>query len=151
MSAYYLIWNPSKWTWEKYHKFQQGLTSLPIEENWSVNSKKLNKGDTVFLLLVGDSTSQKGIIAKGYLKNDVFEAPHFDKDVAKSGKTRVNATIVFTDIIDTDKGDVLSLKYLRDKYYNSTWRIQSNGASIPNNILINLEKDWQQHYKNNKK
>lgn len=149
MSAFYLIWNPSKWTWQKYHKFQQGLINLPIEEDWSVNSKKLSKGDTVFLLLVGDSP-QKGIIAKGYLKNDVFEAPHFDAKEAKTGKTRVNATIVFTELIDTKKGNVLSLQDLRDQYYTPKWRIQSNGASVPGEILGKLEKDWQLHYKNNK-
>jgi 5-methylcytosine-specific restriction enzyme A len=87
MATYLLTWNPQKWTWEDLQEDVDELAEKGfVTFRWSCgNSKRIAKGDRVFLLRQGEEP--RGVMASGWAESDSFEEIHWREEKAQKGRT----------------------------------------------------------------
>jgi len=87
MATYLLTWNPQKWTWEDLQDcIDETAKKGFIKFRWSCgNSKRIVKGDRVFLLRQG--VEPRGIVASGWAASKSFEEIHWREEKALKERT----------------------------------------------------------------
>jgi 5-methylcytosine-specific restriction enzyme A len=70
MNTYLLAWNPNRWKWvELSDEADQTAAGTIVTGRWSCgNTKKIQKGDRVFLIRLG--VEPKGIMGSGWVSED---------------------------------------------------------------------------------
>jgi 5-methylcytosine-specific restriction enzyme A len=145
MKTYLLTWNPEKYDWIS---IEEDADKINASQNtqidrWSCgNTKKIMKGDRVFLLRQGQEP--RGIVAAGWVVNSSYVAPHWDEDQASSGKTTRFVDVVFSNLLIPGKHKIIRREYLNaDEFQVMHWDSQSSGINIPDHIAKELEKLWR--------
>jgi 5-methylcytosine-specific restriction protein A len=140
-NTYLFTWNPNKWEWEDLNENIHQLNTLGyFERRWSCgNSKKIKKGDRVFLIRLG--REPKGIMGSGYAKCSFYSGPHWD---GTHDKYANYIDIDFDVLINPDKNLLFSEDHLNkiDAKKLQQWFPQQSGISINSEILESLESDW---------
>lgn len=149
--AYLLTWNPERWEWSNY---KQGCLSTRkgaiVEESWTCTSTQPHINDDVYLMKSGKGT--RGIIAHGKIIKSSYEAPHYNEDEAKEGKTLKRVDVAFDLILGLDEGELLNQKELKKLFPKQLWSPQASGISIKQDYVTELEELWdEQKNKLNKK
>lgn len=149
--AYLLTWNPERWEWSNY---KQGCLSTRkgtiVEESWTCTSTQPQINDDVYLMKSGKGT--RGIIAHGKIIKSSYEAPHYNEDEAKEGKTLKRVDVAFDLILGLDEGELLNQKELKKLFPKQLWSPQASGISIKQDYVTELEELWdEQKNKLNKK
>ncbi|WCL50823.1 hypothetical protein [Leptospira sp. GIMC2001] len=137
MNAYLLNWNPEHFDWEAADlagDIQTVSETGSLKMRWSCGKlKRIVKGDRIFLIRLG--VEPKGIVASGYAWSQPYEDTTWNDPQKKALYIEIN----FDRILDAETNDILRLDYLKKIPYH--WTIQT-AASIPNNVLKNLEDSW---------
>lgn len=140
-NAFLFLWNPNLWDWMDIEETIDHLRNVgSVLRRWSCgNSKKIKKGDRVFLVRVGKEP--RGIMGSGYAKSSYYVAPHWD---GTKGKTSNYIDIEFDVLINPEKHalfDKESLEML-DPNNLQQWFPQQSGISIKSEIIESLETNW---------
>jgi hypothetical protein len=106
MSAYLLVWNPAKWTFQDW---PQALADMAQQgfyiRQWSCVSKKPIPGDTVLLKKTGKGLT--GIIASGVVLSPPYDNRHWGKNKETIRKQYIQ--VKFDRLADYTKGEILSV------------------------------------------
>ena len=138
--AYLLTWNPENWNWPDYkEKVQAAKEGKAVIESWTSSSKQPNVGDQVFLL-----KTKVGIIGHGHVEKASYDAPHYNSEKAKDGRTTNHIDVKFDWLMDETENNYISLDLLESVFPKQTWRPQSSGIEIKEGYINNLEKVFQQ-------
>jgi 5-methylcytosine-specific restriction protein A len=146
MATYLLTWNPERWRWDDLDKCISQLEAKgTYPGRWSCGStKKINSGDRVFLMKLGRERL-RGLIASGYARSNVFEDRHWDKSRSDLGVTALYIDITYDELLNPT--DAFPLERLNHNYKKMNWTPQGSGITIPDEITVQLERDWKQHCK----
>lgn len=148
MNAFLCTWNPEKSDWKDLEESINQLKTVGyLERSWScANSKKIKKGDRIFLMRLG--IEPMGIMGSGYAKSSYYVAPHWD---GTPGKTTHYINIEFDILLNPDKHtlfDKESLKSIDSKGVQQ-WSPQQSGISIKQEVIESLESNWFNFIKEN--
>jgi hypothetical protein len=113
---------------------------------WSTgNTKKITRGDRVFLLKQGEPP--RGIIAAGWVTSEeVYEAPHHDVQRAAQGDTALRADVEFERILNPAEDAPLSVETITSgTLANVYWQIPASGIELPKDAASELEDLWARH------
>lgn len=142
MSSYLLTWNPALWTWPTFENdLRQFEKTQRFDQRWSCgNTKRISKGDQVFLLRLG--TQPKGIIGRGIVTKESFVAEHWDEKRASSGDTTNYVEFNFDWLVHYNSDDIISLDFLTNDAYMSgqMWTPQNSGISIQKRVPPHLNQ-----------
>jgi hypothetical protein len=149
MTAWLLSWNPKNWEWGTFFRDRATAASgQPVSETWRCANGTATKGDTVYLVRTGEEP--RGVIARGMITQNPFEAPHYDPARSAEGEKIQVVGIKFDDIRDPTQDDFLSMQTLEDAVdRDQTWNPQSSGIAINNAAAEQLERRWSQLRKPN--
>ena len=86
-----------------------------------------------------------GMLASGNVIVPTYEAPHFDEDKRKAGKTALFVGILFDVILDPDTESILTKTELDKELPSKKWNPRASGTIIPPEIAFHLEHLWSQH------
>src|SRR5262245_33050530 len=151
MTAWLLSWNPKNWEWSTFFR-DRAMTAAGqlVKETWRCANGSATKGDTIYLMRTGEEP--RGIIARGVITADPFEAPHYDPARASEGEKIQSIGINFNDIRDTNQDEFLSIQTLEnDVDGHQTWNPQSSGIAINDAAAKEVERRWPQLRKPNVK
>lgn len=142
-ATYMLLWNPSNFRWDDAHRLEildATLDGETVEGQWSIysNRKQVRVGDRVFLRKTGQHAP--GVIASGWVVSEVYTALHWDQ--TRPGETYY-IDIEWDAMLDTE--DVLETSALASEFPHSLWTAAGGGASIPDDIAVELERDWARY------
>jgi len=144
MRTFLLTWNPGRWPWDNLATVcQKTAEGAPYESDWSTgNSKKIARGDRVFLLKQGEEP--RGIIAAGWVTSEeVYDAPHYDEQRAADGETALHADVKFERIVDPAENTPLSVEGIKEgPLARVYWRIPASGTELPEDAARQLENLW---------
>lgn len=138
--AYLLTWNPENWNWPDYkEKVQAAKEGKAVIESWTSSSKQPNVGDQVFLL-----KTKVGIIGHGHVEKASYDAPHYNSEKAKDGRTTNHIDVKFDWLMDEIENNYIPLDLLESVFSKQTWRPQSSGIEIKEEYINDLEKVYKQ-------
>lgn len=148
LNTYLFTWNPKKWQWIELDQNINQLNELGyFERRWSCgNSKRIKKGDRIFLIRLGDDP--KGIMGSGYAKSTYYKAPHWDET---KGKTANYIDIEFDILINPNSESLFDHDALNNIDPNNIqeWTPQQSGITIKGNLVETLESNWFNFIKEN--
>lgn len=142
MPSYLLTWNPQRFEWVK---MQNAIQEIKLSgyfiHRWSCgNSKKLKKGDKVFLIRLGRK-SPRGIVASGIVEREPYEDGNWENK--KSDKKSLYIDVRFETILDPCIDDILKMETLKSGVLNEMhWSTQSSGITIKDEVANALELEW---------
>ncbi|BDR70899.1 hypothetical protein K144313037_23110 [Clostridium tetani] len=142
MATYLLTYNPTKWKWDD---IDRAIKQLDEDgryiDSWSCsNSKKIQQGDRVFLIRLG--IEPKGIIASGIAYEGWYRDTHWNEEKKREGKLTNYIDVDFDILLNADKEPILSMDSLLSINNDYRWSSQSSGITIPEEIALDLEKQW---------
>jgi hypothetical protein len=144
MPTFLLTWNPARWPWanlaEASHQTAAGTS---YASRWSTgNTKKIARGDRVFLLKQGEEP--RGVIAAGRVTSEgVYEAPHYDPQRASQGDTALRADVEFVRILNPAENAPLSVEDIRVGPLAAVyWSIPASGTELADDAARALEDLW---------
>jgi hypothetical protein len=144
MSTFLLTWNPARWHWANLAEVsRQTAEGTPYASRWSTgNTKKITRGDRVFLLKQGEP--QRGIIAAGWVTSEeVYEAPHYDVQRAAQGDTALRADVEFERILNPAEDPPLSVETITSGPLAEVyWQIPASGIELAEDVASELEDLW---------
>jgi 5-methylcytosine-specific restriction protein A len=133
MSTFLLTWNPAKWNWADLEEASYQTTAEnPYRDNWSCgNTKRIEKGDRVFLLKQG--REPRGILAAGWVISDeVVTRAHWDQDKAQQGETVLSIQAEFERILNPATEPLLSVEGIdAGPLATIHWHTPASGIEIP--------------------
>jgi hypothetical protein len=134
MKAYLLTWNPKYFPWEKIgNEREDGM-------EWRSLSKQPRTGDLFFIAAVGGA-AKKGVFCSGIvdtLKEDVPDPKN------KSGKSNFLVMEKITFLGNPEKGEVLELEILQEKFPEQQWNPLASGIEIKQECLSGFLQLWEQ-------
>ena len=143
VSAWLLSWNPSHWTWENFDDDRcVAAQGKPIEMDWRCSSTKPEPDHSVFLFRAG--APPRGLVARGRVLSASFEAPHFDPESARAGKTARYIRVAFDDLRDVQRDPFITVEMLTDAYPEQKWSPYGSGIEIRPKALEAVEALWSQ-------
>lgn len=130
--AYLLTWNP-----EHFKLGGDGDVTPGTEHRWTCHSKQPKVGDTVYLVRLG--TEPRGIVARGVVTGESFEAPHW-KDSSKQARY-----IRFTvdEFRPSAASGLLPMALLTAAMPDYKWSPQSSGVGVPTGTERVLRGLWE--------
>lgn len=144
MPTFLLTWNPARWHWADLAEVSQKTAEgVPFASRWSTgNTKKIAKGDRVFLLKQGEEP--RGIIAAGWVTSEeVYEAPHYDVQRAAQGDTALRADVEFERIVNPAENAPLSVEDIsKGPLAKVYWQIPASGTELAEDAATELEHLW---------
>lgn len=144
MATFLLTWNPKRWPWPELPELvEQVGRGEPVIRRWSCGtSKKITKGDRVFLLRMGQEP--RGIFGSGIVVVAPFENIHWDEEKARSGKLARYLRFRFDALLDAENELILWRDRLKSEPGLSKmhWDTRMSGVQIPDYVAIELEKIW---------
>jgi 5-methylcytosine-specific restriction protein A len=144
MATFLLVWNPKRWHWDDIKEMSQLVQSGKlVTARWSCgNSKRLQNGDRVFLIKLGQKP--KGIFASGSVVQGSYEDLHWDNEKASFGETAMFVNVRFDTLLKPENNNIL-LRHLLDTgpFVVMHWNTQMSGVQIPDSIASELEKVWE--------
>lgn len=147
--SYLFAWNPKQWRWNDLQDCIDSLNKVgQIERKWSCgNSKKIKKGDRVFLIRLGKEP--RGIFGSGYAKSSYYVSSHWD---GTPGKLTHYIDIEFDILINPEKSRIFDFEMLKkvDLQRVQQWSPQQSGISINPSVIEALESSWFKFITDNK-
>lgn len=144
MPTFLLTWNPARWPWVNLaDASQRTADGAPYASRWSTgNTKKITRGDRVFLLKQGEEP--RGIIAAGWVTSkEVYEAPHYDPQRAAQGDTALRADVEFDRILNPAENAPLSVEDIREGALAAVyWSIPASGTELADDAARAIEDFW---------
>jgi 5-methylcytosine-specific restriction protein A len=143
MTTYLLTWNPERWQWTY---LRDSIAEIEkqgyCQESWSSGvTTKIRPGDRVFLMKLGKQ-KPRGIVASGWATSDVYPGAHWDNAKLAKGLTALYIDVHFDTILDPEK-EIFPRERLRSGVYTKMdWEPQASGRTFPEDVAIQLEKDW---------
>lgn len=142
-ATYLLLWNPKAFRWsdvERLGILDATLDGEGVESRWSIyaNRKQVRAGDRVFLRKTGQQSP--GVIASGWVRSEVYTAEHWDP--SRPGDTYF-VDVEWDAMVDSE--DTLELSALAEEFPHSAWAAYGGGAVIPQEIAVELEREWALH------
>lgn len=140
-NSFLLTWNPNKYIW---HDFQQQWEAVQVghrvEERWSCgNSKKLQIGDRVFLMVLGQQKFH-GIIASGVVTQGSFEDVTWNPE--SSRHTSRYVMFEYDALLHPEYYDLFNPHIINDTY---NWTPQTSGLIITDNVAEQLNQHWREY------
>ena len=143
MATYLLTWNPQKWPWKDIQDSikeisKQGSTKF----SWSCgNSKRIVKGDRVFLLRQG--LEPRGICASGWAESSSYEELHWRTEKAKKGRTTRYVKVRWDVLLNAETESIFPREWLDDPPLSDVnWNTQISGITIRSEVADVLEERW---------
>jgi 5-methylcytosine-specific restriction enzyme A len=143
MATYLLAWNPRRWTWDDLSDMaSQVRDGHVVKTRWSCgSSKKIAKGDRVFLIRLG--VEPRGIFGSGRVVEGSFPGHHWDRERAASGVFTNFVEIRFDVLLDPEIDKILPRTLLNEPPFSQMhWDTQMSGVRIPDGVAKNLEATW---------
>jgi 5-methylcytosine-specific restriction protein A len=134
MKAYLLTWNPKYFPWEKIGNEREGGLE------WICLSKQPRAGDLFFISAVGDA-AKKGVFCSGIVDTLKEDVPYPE---SQSGKSNYLVMKEITFLGNPEKGEVLELDILQDKFPEQRWNPQAAGIEIKQEYLAEFLQLWEQ-------
>jgi hypothetical protein len=125
---------------------RQTAEGTPYTSRWSTgNTKKITRGDRVFLLKQGEPP--RGIVAAGWVTSEeVYEAPHYDAERAAQGDTALRADVEFERILNPTEDTPLSVETITSGPLATVyWQLPASGIELPEDAARKLEDLWARH------
>lgn len=147
MATYLLTWNPARWQWDDLRECIKEIEARGYyKDSWSCGvTKKIRPDDRVFLIKLG--AEPRGIVASGWAVSEVYEDQHWDRQARAKGKTALYIDVHFDTILDPEK-ELFPRAWLDNGIYTKMhWESQASGATIPDDVAEQLERDWAQFLK----
>lgn len=145
MRAFLVTWNPRKWHWQELDRqvlaVQRGEV---VADQWSCgNRRDISPGDRLFLLR--QAVEPRGLMASGWATSSVFQAEHWDKARAASGRSANYVKLRFDRLLDPESG-VLPIETLRSGSTSGVnWSTQSSGILLSPDGARQVEAAWAKH------
>ena len=140
MKTYLLAWRTKRSQWDH---LPETAENVKLGKNKSIRwscgrSKKLKKGDRVFLIKLGEKP--KGIFASGYIVRDSYEDTHWDYEKAQNGETSFFVKVHLDTLLVPGTDQILARELLNNQPFSDMhWDTQMSGISIPNHVASELE------------
>lgn len=143
IKSWLFAWNPSNWEWRDLpDQIARTRTGKPALVPWRCVNQAVSPGDRAWLVRLGQEP--KGIMARGNVVSEPYEAEHYDSDQAAEGKTSAYVDIEFTAIQDVFKDSFITVSELATITIDSqNWVPQASGIEIKPRSAALLEKLWQ--------
>jgi 5-methylcytosine-specific restriction enzyme A len=145
MQTFLLTWNPQKWPWEDLQESIDEVARRGFSEfTWSCgNSKRIVKGDRVFLLRQG--VEPRGIVASGRAVSASFEEIHWREEKARRGRTTRYVKVRWEVLLNPDSESVFPREWLNvPPLSDVNWNTQISGINIPDQVASVLEERWDE-------
>jgi KAP-like P-loop domain-containing protein len=139
-AAYVFTWNPGRFPFPDLDSHISEIkTSGSTLIRWSTgNRRTLSRGDRVYMIRQGDE--QRGLVGVGEVEGDVIEAPHWDAEERKLGRT---SSLVDVRWSAFDREPILDLSTLiRETGESEIWSSQSGGVSLKPDAARKLDAAW---------
>jgi hypothetical protein len=139
--AYLLTWNPIRYPFPELDGHAQtvkagGSTVI----RWSTgNRRSMSRGERVFLLREGPDN--RGLVGVGEVDGDVVEAPHWDENERKDGRTSLLVDVRWTALSREPFLDLSSL--IQETGDASVWSSPSGGVALEPVVTQRLEEAWR--------
>lgn len=146
MGTYLTTWNPNNWAWTNLaENAQQTRDGSPVSEAWSCGVRKhIERGSRLFLLK--QSVAPKGIMASGHSTSGVYEDEHWDRSLARQGRTALYVPVDWEIILDPEVEALLPVAAFQIGDLPAVhWNTQSSGISIPDVVADRMEVLWLRH------
>lgn len=144
-TAYLMVYNPDEFLWNDIE-----LAKEEIEQkgyylfSWSSGTRKnFVKGARVYLIQLG--VENKGIFASGWIDDSAYKGSHWSEDELKKNTEANYVPIVFDNIINPQKEDILAKDILDNKFEGMIWSQRASGTEIKCIDLNRLESEWISH------
>jgi 5-methylcytosine-specific restriction enzyme A len=143
MATYLLTWNPQKWQWEG---LQEDIDELAGKGSlifrWSCgNSKRIVKGDRVFLLRQGEEP--RGLMASGWAESDSFQETHWREEKARKGRTTRYVEVRWDVLLNPESESIFPREWLNTPPLSEVnWNTQISGITIRPEVAEVLEEHW---------
>jgi len=147
MATYLLTWNPERTPWIDFEELAKEIEEQGyLEENWSCGvTKKICPGDRVFLIKQG--AEPRGIVASGWVVSKVYKGQHWDEQIRAKGRRALYIDIYWDTILDPDKRMFPRARLSKGIYTKMHWEPRASGATIPDDVAEQLERDWAKFLK----
>ena len=139
-NTWLLTYNPVRFYWSDYDdavaltKAGKGYCTV-----WNCANRHAKVGDRVFMVKLGDGSSQKGIFATGYIISDFWEGENFD---STKDNNIMYVDIVLTKILDYRTDNIITIDELNAKFPEQKWNPQGSGISIKPDAARWLIDNW---------
>jgi 5-methylcytosine-specific restriction protein A len=144
MASYLLTWNPQKWRWGDIQDSINEITKKGSTTfRWSCgNSKRIVKGDRVFLLRQG--VEPRGICGSGWAESKSYEEIHWREEKAKKRRTTRYVKVRWDVLLNAKTESIFPREWLNDQPLSDVnWNTQISGINIPEDIASILEGRWK--------
>jgi 5-methylcytosine-specific restriction protein A len=145
MTTYLLTWNPERWQWTYLHESIAKVKRRGYcQEPWGSGvTTRIQPNDRVFLMKLGKQ-KPRGIIASGWATSEVYRDAHWDEAKRAKGMTALYVNVHFDTILDPEKEIFPRERLTFGIYTKMDWEPQASGRTFPDDVAIQLEKDWCQ-------
>ena len=142
--SWLITWNPAYYPYSEYEEKRNGLLSgEKYIDQWACANTHVEIGDRVYLMRVG--TKNNGIIASGYAASTGYMSPHYDPEIAKTGKMVNKIDVDFDFLVDRNGDKYLDQGTLDNLFPEQKWNPQSSGIEIKAQYCESLEQEWQKY------
>ncbi len=140
-AAYLLTWNPTRYPFPELDSHVQTVkTGSTTVIRWSTgNRRSMSRGERVFLLRQGPD--QRGLVGVGEVDGDVIEAPHWDENERKDGRTSFLVDVRWEALSREPFLDLASL--IQETGDPSVWSSLTGGVALEPAVTKRLEDAWQ--------
>lgn len=141
--TFLLTHNPALWPWDPVKRSEEVAATASGRkvkgQQWSTGNRVhgMAVGDRVFLLQQGDGV--RGVVAAGYVDSPVFQAPHWNGPGRQGNYVKVRWYVVLE-----DEG-ALPTEQLHSQIPDYSWRPQSSGVLVTDDVAEQLEALWGAH------
>jgi 5-methylcytosine-specific restriction protein A len=143
MTTYLLTWNPQKWPWEDIQDSIDEVAKKGFAKfSWSCgNSKRIIKGDRVFLLRQG--VEPRGICGSGWAESSSYEEIHWREEKAEKGRTTRYVKVKWDVLLNAETESIFPREWLNDPHLSDVnWNTQISGINIRSEVAEVLEERW---------
>lgn len=145
MATFLLTWTTALWP-KLSDAAKQTATGIPFHKKWSCgNTKRIRKGDRVFLLKQGKEP--KGIMGAGVVVCDEpYLEPHWIPAKASKGEKALTIDVDFERLLAPDSEPLLSVLNLQSQLLALVhWNTAKSGIEVKGKAADELDALWKQH------
>ncbi|MCB1883586.1 MAG: AAA family ATPase [Geminicoccaceae bacterium] len=140
--AWLFAWNPDNWTWKDLAGNRAATTAGEIVTMpWRSSSTRPKAGDVAYLVRL--DREPRGIIARGSIVKEAYEAPHYDPGRAEAGQATRFVDIGFIAIRDADEDPIVGIGKLEAEAPTQTWSPQTSDIALLPEAARRLERLWE--------
>lgn len=140
--SYLLTWSPKNWAFDELSDYRAKTAAGElVTRRWASGTRQPKVGDTVYLMRL--AVEPRGVIAKGNVVREAYDAPHYLQSKAEAGETISYIDVDFDSVRDPERDPIVPVSVLETRAPAQPWTPQSSGISISASASAELTRLWR--------